>query len=87
MREPRQQYEKRLKNYNRVANDFAKSFIERYQLNDYIIAARIGSPTPYGNQPKSYLWSGVSVDKDKSYSFQYSWVFQQKIRSDILLWF
>lgn len=80
MTELRKQNEAVLKNYNDVAAEFARSFINKNQLNDdHIIEARIGSPTPYGNQPKDYLWSGVSIHADKSFSFQYSWVFQKDL--------
>ncbi|MEY9096711.1 McrB family protein [Paenibacillus sp. RC84] len=80
MTELRKKNEAVLKNYNDMAAEFARSFINKNQLNDdHIIEARIGSPTPYGNQPKDYLWSGISIHADKSFSFQYSWVFQKDI--------
>ncbi|CAH0122757.1 hypothetical protein PAE9249_05348 [Paenibacillus sp. CECT 9249] len=79
MKQLRQEHEKSLRHYNKLAVDFSKSFLEKYQLSDYVIEARVGSPTPYGNQPKGYLWSGISIEKDKSYSFQYSWVFQKEL--------
>ncbi|WP_260866965.1 McrB family protein [Paenibacillus sp. Y412MC10] len=80
MTELRRQNENTLKSYNNVAAEFARSFIYSNQLSDdHIIEARIGSPTPYGNQPKNYLWSGISIYADKSYSFQYSWVFQKDL--------
>ncbi|PUA41046.1 hypothetical protein C8Z91_01260 [Paenibacillus elgii] len=74
----RQKYENKLNDYNKTASEFASTFLNRYELEDHIITARIGSPTPYGNQLKDYLWSGISLDKDKSFSFQYSWVFQKE---------
>ncbi|MCU6792468.1 AAA family ATPase [Paenibacillus sp. WQ 127069] len=77
MKELRHQYENTLTEYNGIASSFANSFMEHYKLTDHVITARIGSPTHYGNQPKDYLWSGISIDKDKSFSFQYSWVFQK----------
>jgi hypothetical protein len=70
------QYQSKLTQYKDNVVKFAKSFVEKFNLTDNIISARVGSPTPYGNQPKDYLWSGISIDKEKSYSFQYSWVFQ-----------
>ncbi|MGO4498581.1 McrB family protein [Paenibacillus sp. 2RAB27] len=73
----RHKYENELIEFNKLALEFGESFLEKYRLDDCLINARIGSPTPYGNQPKDYLWSGISIDKDKSYSFQYSWVFQK----------
>lgn len=80
MTELRKQNEAALKNYNDVIAEFARSFMNKNQLDDdHIIEAKIGSPTPYGNQPKDYLWSGVSIHADKSFSFQYSWVFQKDL--------
>ncbi len=80
MTELRKQNEAALTNYNSVIAEFARSFINKNQLDDdHIIEAKIGSPTPYGNQPKDYLWSGVSIHADKSFSFQYSWVFQKDL--------
>lgn len=79
MSQLRKQHENQLNNYNKIASSFAHSFLKRYQLNDHVIEAKIGSPTPYGNQPKEYLWSGISINEDKSYSFQYSWVFQKDL--------
>ncbi|NQX62899.1 AAA family ATPase [Paenibacillus qinlingensis] len=73
----RHKYESVLVNFNKLALKFGEFFLDKYRLADHLITARIGSPTPYGNQPKDYLWSGISIDKDKSYSFQYSWVFQK----------
>ncbi len=78
MKTLRQEYEARANRYNQIAIKFANEFISYHKLSDHIIEAKIGSPTPYGNQPKPYLWSGVSIDRDKSYSFQYSWVFNQR---------
>jgi MoxR-like ATPase len=77
MKQLRQRYEGELQHYNKIVIDYANSFVANNQLKDHVIKARIGSPTPYGNQPKNYLWSGISIDKDKSFSFQYSWVFQK----------
>jgi energy-coupling factor transporter ATP-binding protein EcfA2 len=74
----RQEYEIQANNYNQIAIQFAKNFIKHHRLSDYAIEAKIGSPTTYGNQPKPYLWSGISIDREKSYSFQYSWVFNHQ---------
>ncbi|WP_341281115.1 AAA family ATPase [Paenibacillus sp. FSL H8-0537] len=80
MTELRKENEAVLKYYNDAAGSFARSFLNENQLkSDHIIEARIGSPTPYGNQPKDYLWSGISIHEDKSFSFQYSWVFQKDL--------
>ncbi|UKS26635.1 AAA family ATPase [Paenibacillus sp. HWE-109] len=79
MKKLRQQYENKLVTYNKIANEFANLFMKKEKLDDHIITARIGSPTYYGNQPKDYLWSGISIDNDKSFSFQYSWVFQKGV--------
>jgi len=79
MTELRKQNEAVLKDYNNVAAEVARSFINMNQLiDDHIIEARIGSPTPYGNQPNYYLW-GIFIHADKSYSFQYTWVFQKDL--------
>jgi hypothetical protein len=71
-----QKYKERMTHFNNMTIEFAKTFIKRYELNDYVIKSRVNSPTPYGSQPKDYLWSGISIDKDKSFSYQYSWVFK-----------
>ncbi|MGM0751768.1 MAG: McrB family protein [Bacillota bacterium] len=68
-----------MNSHKTIMSEFSNEFLRRNNLNDYIISARIGSPTPYGYQPKNYLWSGISIDEDKSFSFQYSWVFQKDL--------
>jgi MoxR-like ATPase len=57
--------------------EFTKEFVAKYYLNNNIIKSKIFSQTPYGSQPKEYLWSGISIYAKTSFSFQYSWVFNK----------
>jgi hypothetical protein len=79
VKELKEQYTSELNKFNKVIGEFSKIFLKKNKLNDHIISARVGSATPYGYQPKTYLWSGISLDEDKSFSFQYSWVFQKDL--------
>jgi AAA domain (dynein-related subfamily) len=79
VKELKEQYTGKLNKYKEAIGYFSEYFIKKNQLNNHIISARVGSPTPYGYQPKNYLWSGISIDEDKSFSFQYSWVIQKDL--------
>jgi AAA domain (dynein-related subfamily) len=79
VKELKEQYTVKLNEYKKAIGAFSEYFLKKNQLNNHIISARVGSPTPYGYQPKNYLWSGISIDEDKSFSFQYSWVFQKDL--------
>lgn len=75
----KEDFDVKIKTYIKSLADYSKDFITRYELDDYEIIPNIGSPTPYGYQLKPYLWSGLSILPEKSFSFQYSWVFQKDL--------
>lgn len=53
---------------------FAQSFQSSQSIPGVVIKPSVGMSTSAGYQPHSYIWSGLSIHKAKSFSFQYSWV-------------
>lgn len=64
------------KSYLKNIKSYAEKFLMNHDLTSKVIKPVPGAANnTYGYMPKRYLWSGVSIHEDKSFSFQYSWVF------------